>query len=157
MDRRHFFTSAGAAAMLAATAPAAGADTLDRTDPVATANAFLAAYKDKDVATYFALLSKANQQQLASLGTDGEASPFYGPVFSSKYFRATEQHGGTFGAHGPVRMDGDKRMLFAYGEVPDDGRITVLVLALENGHWVAEDTDAMAPAELEAFAEAPGL
>jgi hypothetical protein len=133
---------------LVALSGAAHAQIIDRTEPAATAEAFLTAYKARDLAAIAGLANANNQPLFAELARDGEAHPAYEDVFSGWRAAAADGWDGTIGA---ARYDGGNAVV-AFGEFGDN-EIAVVILTSEAGGWAVEDINSPSRASFEALPE----
>lgn len=133
---------------LVALSGAALAQIIDRTDAAATAEAFLTAYKARDLAAIAVVANENNQPLFAELARDGEPHPAYENVFSGWRAAAADGWDGTIGA---TRYDG-RDAVVAFGELGDD-EIAVVILTSEAGGWAVEDINSPSRASFEALPE----
>lgn len=133
---------------VAITAPA-NADAIDRSDPVATAQAFLTAYRAKDVNAMAVLANQTNEDFFGELAAKGEAHEAFNDVFSGWRWEAMNLSDKV----GEVRYDNRGAMVFV-SEMPGD-EVGVIALTNDNGVWGIEDINSPTPADFNAMSARP--
>ncbi|MEM8854895.1 MAG: hypothetical protein AAGD34_14425 [Pseudomonadota bacterium] len=138
MISRHSLRGAAAAAAFAASifvaAGGAFADT-DRDDPSATAEAFLTAYKARDLVAMAPLMNEVNQEMFQELAAAGENHPRYKSIFSGWRAEAVDGWTGTLGT---VRYN-NGQALVPFAEANDE--TIIVVLDKEDAGWAVEDVN----------------
>ncbi len=112
----------------------AHAGDLDRTDPAATAKAFLMAFKAKDVAAMAPLTNTKNRDMFSALAKDGDKHPAYDEIFGGWRFEAVEKWDGTVE---PTRYDDRGRAIVGFATIGDE--VAVVVLTKDGDDWGLED------------------
>ncbi|XWN29149.1 MAG: hypothetical protein ROR55_16720 [Devosia sp.] len=152
MISRRGTTGAVAAIALAATVLLIGshafADT-DRDDPGATAQAFLTAYKARDLAAMAPLMNKVNQEMFQELAAQGAEHPRYDSIFSGWRAEAVDGWTGTLGT---VRYNNDQALV-PFAEANDETMI--VVLDREDGGWAVEDVNSPSTGRFNRFPTSP--
>lgn len=129
--------------------PGSAAD-LDRSDPSAVAEAFLTAFKARDLEALPGLVNTYNQQVFAGIAEKGETHPDYAEVFTGWRADAVDAWDGTIDE---VRYDGDDAVVL-FGDMPGE-EVAVLVLAKEAGGWAVSDVNSPDRADFVALPQEP--
>lgn len=131
------------------------AQSVDRTDPTATASAVLTALQERDLATLAALSGENNIEFFAELAAAGPDHNDYDEVFSGWRADAFDNWDGTLDAPRYNERRGSTMALFQIGaEV--DGELPVLVLTQDAaGQWGLEDINSPSPADFAALPTEP--
>lgn len=145
--RRSFLALMTCFAVLPATLAAAE---VDRSDPVATAQAFLTAYKARDLAVMAELVNQTNKRDFTELAEQGESHGMYKGVFSGWRWEAATSAPDTVGE---VRYRRDEAVVFLT-DMPGD-EVAVLVLTSDAGVWGIEDINSPSPADFAALPTTP--
>lgn len=131
--------------LLAAAVTGAAAEPVDRSDPAATAAAFLAAFQARDLATVASLMNETNRAVFGEIAARGEAHPRYDSVFSGWRARFAD---GWDGSLGETRTDGEAALV-SFARAGDE--TIVVVLHDEAAGWSVEDINSPATPGFEAL------
>lgn len=132
---------------IAAAGPAV-ADT-DRSDPRAVTDAFLTAYKARDLDALATLVNRYNRNLFEEIAAQGEAHPDYTEVFGGWRGEAAD---GWDGETLEVRYDGSQAVV-RFADLSAD-ETAVLVLDDENG-WAVADINSPDRADYDALPSTP--
>ncbi|WP_108660306.1 hypothetical protein [Acuticoccus kandeliae] len=119
-----------------AAGPASAAD-IDRTDPAATAEAFILAFKARDLQALAALVNEENREFFAALAEKGEAHRGYDDVFTGWRAEAADAWDG---AMADARYEKADEVFVPFGPMDGD-EVTVIVLTKEDIGWAVEDVN----------------
>ena len=122
---------------------------IDRTDPAATAQAFLTAYRAKDVKAMAPLANKTNEKFFNELAAQGETHKAFNDVFSGWRWEAMQLSDTV----GEVRYDKRGAMVFV-GAMPGD-EVGVIALTKDDGIWGIEDINSPSPADFQGMSATP--
>ncbi len=126
------------------------AQALDRTDPAATAEAFLTAFAEKDLATMAALVNSNNEKMFRELAEEGESHKRYKSIFSGWRWEAGQKWSD---ASGETRYKGDEAVVFIAAMSANE--VAVVVLTLEEGQWAVEDINSPSPERYNSLPTTP--
>jgi len=133
--------------MIGLLAVAMPAIALDRTDPAVTAEAFVTAYKARDLAAMAELVNRTNEDLFRELAEQGETHRRYKSIFSGWRWEAGQKWSQ---ASGETRYKGGDAVVFI---APMSGNeVAVVVLTFESGMWAVEDINSPS---LERFQSLP--
>ena len=136
---------------LAMAFPTAFAADVDRSSAHATAQAFLTAYKAKDLAMMAELVNQSNKKFFNKLAKEGEASSGYKEVFSGWRWKVAV---GATEVSDEIRYNKRGEALMMFSEMPSN-EVAVFVLTNEAGVWGIEDINSPTPAEFAAMPTTP--
>jgi hypothetical protein len=133
--------------VFSASAASLTGQTVDRTDPSATAAAVLSAYQAREVEALAPLANRDNRELLLELSAQGEQHPRYQSIFSGWRWDAVHAWDGVLGE---VRYRNAAEALVSFAELGPD-EIAVVVLTWEEGGWAFEDVNSPSRARFEAL------
>lgn len=141
-------TSAALAAafFMMVAAGVASAQPLDRGDPAAVAEAFLAAYQRRQLEALPNLVNAKNRPVFDAMAAQGASHPAYSRVFSGWRAEVVDAWDGQLG---PLRESGGE-ILAPFLEISAD-EIAVVVLQNEDGLWLVEDVNSPQRTDFEAL------
>jgi hypothetical protein len=131
---------------LASTAPLAG-QTVNRTDPSATAAAVLNAYQAQDLEALAPLANRDNRELLHELAEQGDQHPRYRSIFSGWRWDAVHSWDGVLGE---LRYRNANEALVSFAVLGPD-EVAVVVLTWEEGGWAFEDVNSPSLTSFEAL------
>jgi len=140
-----------ALSLIVISGPAAVADDIDRTDPVATAQAFLTALKTKDLAKMAELVNSSNKEMFEELAAEGEANRAYKEVFGGWRYQAALAASGVSDA---VKYNRRGEGVVMFHQM-DDNEVAVFVLKNEDGVWGIEDINSPSRESYDAMPSTP--
>ena len=147
---KSLLTLLAAAFLFVAPVSVASADDVDRSDPVATAGAFLKVYKAKDPAAMAPLMVEEAQGFLAEIAEQGESHKGWNRVFGGWRMTAAE---GWDGDLSEARFR-DGMAVVKFAEMEGD-EVAVIMLKKEGDTWGVEDINSPSPADFEKLPKTP--
>ena len=130
--------------ILALAAPLPALADTDRSDPVAVSDAFLTAFKARDLDTLATLVNRYNRTLFDAIAAEGENHPDYAEVFSGWRGEAADAWDGETLE---LRYDDDQAWV-RFGDISAD-ETAILVLDDEDG-WAITDINSPARADCDA-------
>ena len=131
--------------------PSAVATDIDRTDPVATAQAFLLAFKTKDLVKMAELVNSSNKEMFEELAAEGEANRGYKEVFGGWRYEAAVA---ASGVSDTVKYNRRGEGVVMFHKLEGD-EVAVFVLTNEDGIWAIEDINSPGTAQYDDLPSTP--
>jgi len=140
-----------ALSLIVMSGPAAIADEIDRSDPVATAQAFLMAFKTKELATMAELVNSSNKEMFEELAVEGKTNRGYKEVFGGWRYEAALA---ATSVSEPLKYNRRGEGVVMFHQMEGD-EVAVFVLTNEDGVWGIEDINSPSVADYDALSTTP--